>query len=659
MRHVRNLINKNNAWLLQRVNMIPYFPVWGHLYNQNHHHILNNKTLEWQKKPGAYANHIEMSGTKIACIISYGVDKEGYLRLNRHLAFPNLRLKPNHTRSNLRHNSFSTMKMSMNGELVKEKVEGFSFDGILRIETSFNGLTIKRKIYPSMEKCMYIEEIELISDEQVLIDIKEKSKDRTVQAMLCVDGPFYIRKHILNEHLLEQTRKPFILKGRIKLYKIYSADAGQAEVFKLSDTGSRQHFLDHISRRLVLQTPDEQVDALFNFSKIRVCESIYNTSKGFMHSPGGGGYYAAMWTNDQCEYINPLMPFIGYDIGLASCLNCFYLFNTYEKIPSSIISGGASSWNMAGDRGDAAMYLYGLGRFLLAYGDKALARSYIPIMEKRLLEVLNKRNDFGVITSDSDELENRLASGKANLFTSSLVYDALVSSHYIVEDLGVDFKIDCKKEAGALSDAIEAYFGASISDYETYRYYKGNKKLRSWISVPITMNILERASSTIDALFDVLWGPFGIRSVSDRDIYWDRSTLYAFRAAFIAGKADLALMYLKPYVRERLTGHHMPYPIEAYPEGNQKQLSGESGLYARMITEGLFGVRVKALNTFVCKPSMPSTWDHMRLNHMTLFGKKFDLEVLRNGASYTITVYMNNEIYHQTISTQALIRIGD
>lgn len=659
MRHLRNLINKNNAWVLQRINVVPYFPIWGHLYDQVHHHTLVDHAVVWQAKEGAYANHIEMSGTKIACIISYGVDKKGLLKLNRHLAFPNLRIKPNHTRSNLRHNSFSTMKMTMNGDVVKEQVVGFKFDGILYIESTFKDLRIKRKMYPSMEKCMYIEEIELTSEKEVLIDIKEKSKDRMIQSALCVDGPFYIRKHILGSDLKEQSRKPFVFKGKLKLYKIYSADRGEQTSFVMGDTDSRQQFLEYVNSRLTLQTPDNQINEAFRFSKIRVCESIYNTKTGFIHSPGGGGYYAAMWTNDQCEYVNPLMPFIGYDIGLSSCINCFSQFNAYKKIPSSIISGGESTWNMAGDRGDTAMYLYGLTRFLLAYGDKSLGRQYLPVLEMRLEELLSKKNEHGVISSDSDELENRLPSGKANLFTSSLAYDALMSSHYMTQALDVDLKINCLDEAEKLYDAIEVYFGADISNYQTYRYYKGNTILRSWISVPLVMGIQERADQTIDALFDELWGPFGIKSVSDRDIYWDRSTLYAFRAAFIAGKADLAMMYLKPYIRERLLGHHVPYAIEAYPEGNQKQLSGESALYARIMTEGLFGIRVNAFDGFECKPSMPSQWEQMRLNRMALFGKSFDLEVKRWDALYEVTVYRDNRVHYQARGNQFQIKIGE
>ena len=55
---------------------------------------------------------------------------------------------------------------------------------------------------------------------------------------------------------------------------------------------------------LVLDTPDPVLNRMFAFAKIRGSESIYRTKGGLMHGPGGI-YYAAIWANDQAEYINP------------------------------------------------------------------------------------------------------------------------------------------------------------------------------------------------------------------------------------------------------------------------------------------------------------------------------------------------------------------
>ena len=48
-----------------------------------------------------------------------------------------------------------------------------------------------------------------------------------------------------------------------------------------------------------------------------------------LHSPGGGNYYAALWTNDQCEYVNPLFGYLGYDIGEQESINSYELYRQY------------------------------------------------------------------------------------------------------------------------------------------------------------------------------------------------------------------------------------------------------------------------------------------------------------------------------------------
>ena len=83
------------------------------------------------------------------------------------------------------------------------------------------------------------------------------------------------------------------------------------------------------------------------------------------------------------------------------------------------------------------------------------------------------------------------------------------------------------------------------------------------------------------------------------------------------------------HARRRLTGDHVPYPIEAWPEGSQRHLAAESGLFCRVVTEGLFGIRPTGLRTFECTPSMPSGWKRMALRHIRAFGNDFDLEVER------------------------------
>lgn len=131
-----------------------------------------------------------------------------------------------------------------------------------------------------------------------------------------------------------------------------------------TEKAKRMDFLKQLADNLILETPDPVINRMFAFSKIRACESIYETKGGPMHGPGGESYYAAIWANDQAEYINPYFPFTGYAYGNASALNSFrhfarFMNDEWKPIPSSIIAEGLDIWNGAGDRGDAAMIAYG------------------------------------------------------------------------------------------------------------------------------------------------------------------------------------------------------------------------------------------------------------------------------------------------------------
>ena len=78
----------------------------------------------------------------------------------------------------------------------------------------------------------------------------------------------------------------------------------------------------------------------------------------------------------------------------------------------------------------------------------------------------------------------------------------------------------------------------------------------------------------------------------------------------------------------RLLGDHVPYAVEAWPEGNQRHLSAESALYCRVVTEGIFGFRPTGLNSFTITPQLPASWNEMSLKNIVAFGgKKIDIAV--------------------------------
>ena len=110
---------------------------------------------------------------------------------------------------------------------------------------------------------------------------------------------------------------------------------------------------------------------------------------------------------------------------------------------------------------------------------------------------------------------------------------------------------------------------------------------------------------------------------------------------------------------KRLLGEHVPYAIEAWPEGNQRHLSAESGLYGRIITEGLFGIRPTGLRSFTLTPHLPQEWNTMNLRNVCAFGTAFDIEVKRiKQNNIEIKVSGNRkQLYKQTVRNGQAVRI--
>jgi hypothetical protein len=277
------------------------------------------------------------------------------------------------------------------------------------------------------------------------------------------------------------------------------------------------------------------------------------------------------------------------------------------------------------------MYAYGCARFCLARGDKAIADELWPGIVWCLEYCRRQTTPEGVIASDTDELEGRLPTGRANLSTSSLCYGGLRSAADLGRSLGRAREArEFDRRATALARSIESHFGSTVEGFRTYRYYDTNTVLRSWICLPLCMGITDRREGTVAALFSPrLWTQDGLATRAGEKTYWDRSTLYGFRGVFQGGGTVLGLRYLEDYTRRRLLGEHVPYPVEVGPEGGQQHLSSESALYCRVFTEGLFGIQPTGLDRFRCTPRLPDGWPRMALRSIRAFGRSWDLMVER------------------------------
>lgn len=588
-------------------------------------------------------DHIEMSGRSVSVVLRYGVEADGSFTVNKSMVWPLLRTVPNNTHASLmrRYNWDPLDAVTVNGySPAGEQVQSVHLKGLLTVTSRYGKSDnerweLTRRYLPSTDRPALIELYRMVNlgKRNLLVEIPETRQISTTPAEQGVDGSYRIIQAV------EGGGHYSIAPGDTLSFAAYTAATApgepEPEILPARELEHRQQLVNEWMRTLVLETPDSVIDRLFAFSKIRACESIYETEGGPMHGPGGESYYAAIWANDQAEYANPFFPFVGYAYGNASALNAYRHFARFinpewKPIPSSIIAEGKDIWNGAGDRGDAAMIAYGAGRYALARGDQKEAEQLWPLIEWCLEYCRRQLNSDGVVASDCDELENRFPAGKANLCTSSLYYDALRSAAMLSKELDKGQHRSYLKQAEQLRRNIEKHFGWRMEGFDTYRYYAGNDVLRSWICIPLTVGIDERAEGTIQALFSPhLWTADGLLTAAGSKTFWDRSTLYALRGVLAVGATEKGLSYLSAYSRTRLLGEHVPYAIEAWPEGNQRHLSAESALYARIITEGLFGIRPTGFRQFDLTPRLPEAWPGMHLRRIAAFGSLFDIEVER------------------------------
>lgn len=631
-----------------------------------HWEIKGPQQISWDLKNDhnlPHSDNIEMAGKRVAGIITYSIDTNKHLSLERHIIFPQLRTHIRATdpgwfvyRAYLKETyDDSILPRLLIGDKVFSPgpVETVSLDGTLTFHHGeASGLEVTRKLLPSMTERLFVEEWTLTNKSNDAIRIKSgntfieqedyglKGKyTRTVSS----DAPSLITVPANGSYTFSIT-----IGAKLDNETGLSKAAGQA-------LAEREGFLQKMAGSLMLETPDPVLNTLFEFSKIRASESIFESKLGLVHSPGGGRYYCGFWANDQAEYVGPFFPYLGYKTANDASLNVYRLFakemnTSYNNIRYSFEMEGDAPVNPL-DRGDAAMIAYGAAQFVMAMGDRAIAEELWPLIEWCLEYCRRKTNTDGVVESQSDEMEGRIETGSANLSTSSLTYGAL----NLAVDLGRELnKPDhllegYRQEAVALNNAIESYFGATVEGLETYRYYKNHQNLRHWICLPLVMGIHDRRQGTIEALFDRLWSPNGVHVEKNTEneaiskIFWDRGTLYALRGTFLAGATEGSLEKLTQFSSERLLGARVPYVVEAYPEGNMAHLSAESGLYCRVFTEGMFGIVPTGLNSFKCTPRLPAKWGQMALKNVRAFGQNFDLTVIRQNDGLLISVTDQNQ----------------
>jgi len=621
-------------------------------------HLGNQHNIVWDighDHTLPHQDNLEMSGSKVSTIVTYRVDEKKMLKVNKLIIWPSYIVKYDY-RSYLQQNRDDsiTAAIKINGKrIVGLPVRNIQFNGLLQFNYATAAIAISRKIYPSMNQGAVFDRWEMhnVSSGPVTVEVDAFLASDTIKGE---QNNFVIKSSMQAlDTILKKNGKlviTLVTTAGIVDSTVAKPDAGHA----LAD---RLNFIKLMNEKLQLNTPDSILNQEFEFAKIRTSESIFETKMGVVHSPGGGRYYAGVWANDQIEYAGPFFAYLGYDKGNKASSNAYRIFMSkmtpaFAPIPSSFEMEGNLIYYGAGDRGDAAMYAYGASLFSLAGGDEKAARELWPAIQWSLQYCERKITNKGVVASGTDEMEGRVPTGSANLSTSVLAYGGFLNAVLLAKSLNEPQCIitHYSKVAADLKLAIDNYFGADIEGYHTYRYFEGHANLRHWICLPLVMGINDRKEGTIRALLEQLWTPDGLLVEKGLNTFWDRASLYALRGIFKAGATESALKKLRDYCQHRLLGEHVPYPVEAYPEGDQAHLAAESALYCRIITEGLFGIEPTGFQSFDCIPRLPDGWKQMSLLNVGAFSGGFNIEVYRKEADQiqVIITKGRKEVYSKT-----------
>lgn len=609
---------------------------------------LSDNTLYWQVEKGfCHRDDIEMSGLYADYIVYYGVKEDGKLYLSQKCYFPTLRTIPNNTHATF---CFSLEESERpvfmrDGEVVHEYPVFFALDGTLKVNTvTDKGFTVSRCFFPATDsKCCY-ERVTVTAEKEVEISLSLPQKyihsygRGTKGVYVCEITHTAANKIYLEAGDSYAIDIIYFARKAKEALPIYN---GRTEYER-----RMQRVKSLCDDALVLETGNAELDAMTRFAKLRAGESIFETATGKYHSPGGHAYYAATWCNDEAEYAGPHFAMTGDRTAIEASVNAYrgympFMSDCYHKLPCSIIAEGLDIWEGAGDRGDAAMYLYGASLFCLYLGDKKVAEHLYPAIKWCAEYCERQKTPEGVIRSDSDELEGRFPTDRyANLSTSSLCYGGLKFAAKLARSLSDEETAHIyETRASELENAIESYFGATFHGFETYRYSRGFDTLRAWICLPLCMGINRRAEDTLNAMLSpYLWTEEGMLTCekgaeNTSDTIWDRSTLYGIKCAFLAGAGDRIIQPFLDYCHKRLLCDRVPYAVEAYPEGDKRHLSAESALFVRAVTEGMFGIMPESLCSFSFVPNVPKGMEQISLSKIRICGGCYDINVNRESFS--------------------------
>lgn len=425
-----------------------------------------------------------------------------------------------------------------------------------------------------------------------------------------------------------------------RFQRLFSCMPLSASLSPLQDKKLRSTFVTQWTHGTKFDCGDPTLKALVYFAKIRTSEAIFNAPRlGLVHSPGGGMFYCGVWCNDQAEYASPIFPILHSPGSIqreameqSIRVLTQYFDTTTSQIPYSVEVDGGYIGRL--DRGDGAMFALGVSQYLLAADDSLFSQEFFPAISLAC-EIISDRiasHPDGILPSQSDELEGRFPSGDANLSVNCLAILALDFASKAANHVG-DIRTSHKyrRMATDLRSSVHEYFHNSKA--WKYDYFQGCTDARGWICLTALAG-LPHGDDALTYALTHLWssdiGKTGVRTSSESEDVWDRCTLYAIRAAFASGKqplVELGLSRLEDYGRRRMwTGTSAPYAVEN--EAGGAQLSAESALVIRIITEGLLGLTFHSERKFSLQVVCPSVWNHFQVENIWIYGVLISVKVV-------------------------------
>jgi len=598
-------------------------------------------THTWAADTPDHSLIMNMQGLKVVMQVSSSL-KEG---LNYTARFFNVK-KDNFEKIIIDKGKETSPELRINNSILKTgSPTSVTFDGMLTFSYPENqGIVVMRTIYPSNLNAMVIEEWQVRNNSGKIVKISVsndrqlKYTDEEIVVVVTCTGIAPVEVAAGDKLFFTVTVQAREIKGTDMVADITKEHQARVSMANWAWNGPCR-----------LETPDQEIDLAFALQKFHILECPIETWKGIITHNGSLRYSPGIWANDPVEYSSPVFPFFGNDQLNKAALNMYSIWMEYcqkngiNPFPGSF--EGPSLRLTQQQRGDDAMVLYGLSKFLLFLGDPKSAEEMWPLIEFSAKSVNAHLTPDGIIASETDEMEGRYPTGDANLSTSSLAYSGYRQAARLAHDLGKkSLEMNFDKRADNLRKVIEVYFGAEIEGFRTYRYYKENTTLRGWILLPIAMGINDRQDGTVAAMLsDKLWpnrlDGADILAESNRPTEWARETYYALRVLFKAGRTEEALDMTKRIVKTQIFGVNGPYPDE-----DAIDMLCPGSLYPRIFTEGMFGIVPTGLKSFKCTPWLPREWPKMVMRDIHAFGTTWDLIVERKGDNQKITVSSGGKV---------------